>query len=275
MSSITKQLNILSLGMGVQSTTLYFMSHYGIIDKIDYAIFADPGAESIDTKKYLEWIIKWQYENNGTPILVNKEKNLLKDISVDENSTNQRFVSIPMFTKDEYGEIGMLKRQCTNEYKIMVVDKTIRELYGLKKYARNIPTTLIIGISLDEIERVKISSEKWKTLKHPLIEMRMTRMDCEKWLRENHLPIPPKSACIFCPFQSDSRWLDKKENNPEEWNICVEVDKIIRNSKHKGISNPAYLHPSGKPLNEVDFKNEKQYKIFQTFKNECEGMCGN
>jgi hypothetical protein len=268
-------MNILSLGLGVQSSTLYFMSHFGIIDPIDYAVFADPGAESEETKKFLEWILQWQFDNDAAPIIVADQKNLLKDILTAKNSTKNRFVSIPMFTKNENGQIGMLRRQCTNEYKLEVVDQAIRELYGLKKYARNLPTNVLIGISLDEIERMKISREKWKTLIYPLIKMRMTRMDCEKYLRDNKLPLPPKSACIFCPFQSDSRWIDKKENFPEEWDLCIKIDKIIRNSTKKGIKSPAFLHPSGKPLDKVDFKNEKQYKIFQTFKNECEGMCGN
>ena len=42
-------MRIISLGLGVQSTAMYLMSSLGYIDRADYAIFADPGAELPDT----------------------------------------------------------------------------------------------------------------------------------------------------------------------------------------------------------------------------------
>ena len=42
-------MKIISLGLGIQSTAMYIMSTLGDIDRADYAIFADPGAELPDT----------------------------------------------------------------------------------------------------------------------------------------------------------------------------------------------------------------------------------
>lgn len=49
-------MRIISLGLGVQSTALYFLSSMGIIERADHAIFADPGAESQQTYDYLEFL---------------------------------------------------------------------------------------------------------------------------------------------------------------------------------------------------------------------------
>ena len=48
------------------------------------------------------------------------------------------------------------------------------------------------------------------------------------------------------------------------------MDKTIRDLSQHGINDKIYLHPSLKPLDEVDF-NENQLEMFD---NECEGHCG-
>ena len=120
-------MKIISLGLGVQSTALYLMSSLGYIDRADHAIFADPGAELPDTYQLWDYLNEWRRLNNGIP-LTKKKKSLYDDIIRGQNSTGQRWASIPAF--GESG--GMIRRQCTLEYKINVVVKIIRELHGLK-----------------------------------------------------------------------------------------------------------------------------------------------
>ena len=52
-------MKIISLGLGVQSTAMYLMSSLGYIDRADYAIFADPGAELPDTYKLWDYLNDW------------------------------------------------------------------------------------------------------------------------------------------------------------------------------------------------------------------------
>ena len=49
-----------------------------------------------------------------------------------------RFVSVPFFTKNEESKVKKVwvRRQCTREYKITPIAAKIRELLGMKKYAR-------------------------------------------------------------------------------------------------------------------------------------------
>lgn len=275
----------LSLGLGVQSTWLYLASSMGLLPRMDAAIFVDTGREKKKTLEYLEWLEKWSDKNNGIPLIVIRKKNLYADLLNKENPTGGRFSSIPAFTKNEDRSIGMLRRQCTNEYKIEQVDKAIRELLGLKRNQR-VKQIIEIwqGISLDEIDRLKIPQEKWKVFVYPFCgyyipsngkaqkvdwNFLMTRHKIIAEYERHGLPVPPKSSCVFCPYQSDYAWYEMKVNEPDDFTAAIEVDEAIRNSAKKGINSPAYLHDSCKPLKEIDFSSHAN----DLWKGECSGTC--
>lgn len=240
------------------------------------------GVKDAEPYKYLKFLQKWQKANNGISIIV-KRKNLYKDLLNAENSTGQRFSSIPAFTKNDDGSVGMLRRQCTNEYKIQVVDDAIRDLYGLKPNQRRPATEVWHGITLDEMERMSIPDSAWKINTYPFIGYaaskknqgykidiceQKTRADAMAWYVKNNLPIPPKSSCVFCPFQSDKKWYDMKINEPKDFAAAVKIDKAIRNSSKKGTNNPIYLSRSCKPLDQVKFNPNNEFEW-----GECSGNC--
>jgi hypothetical protein len=126
--NLEADLKIISLGLGVQSTAVYLMSSIGDrLPRADYAVFADPGAEHYKTYEILEWLLKWKKENNGIPIIINKDKNLYKDI-INKIPKAERVASIPAFSKNSD---GLLMRQCTSEYKIQPVVRACRKLHNL------------------------------------------------------------------------------------------------------------------------------------------------
>jgi hypothetical protein len=62
-----REIHVLNLGAGVQSTTLYLMFALGHMPKpLDYAVFADTGDEPAAVYRHLEWLMSL----NGPPILV-------------------------------------------------------------------------------------------------------------------------------------------------------------------------------------------------------------
>lgn len=278
-------MKVISLGLGVQSTWLYIASSIGILPKVDAAIFADTGREKTKTLEYLNWLIGWADKNSSIPLIVIQKKNLYADLLNTENITGDRFSSIPAYTKNVDGSVGMLRRQCTNEYKIEQVDKAIRELLGLKPKMRIKGVVEIWkGISIDEIQRMTIPHEKWKTFVYPfcgyhvsnkagaiksLSEYRMTRSSIINEYIKYNMPVPPKSSCVFCPYQSDRAWFDMKNNNPEDFTAAVKVDEAIRNSAKKGILSPAFLHDSCRPLKDIDFSGNDN----DLWKGECSGTC--
>lgn len=278
-----KEIRILNLGAGVQSTALALMAETGEIPKFDYAIFADVQAEPKAVYSHLEWLIK----QLSYPVLVRTRGSLLENLKNGINNDGQRFCSIPSFT-GSYGQLlGITRRQCTSEFKINVVDTVIkREILNLPKYGRipkDILITQVFGLSFDEQRRVlKVRAshghkENW-VVSFPLFDLEMTRVDCVKWLESYGMPhITPRSACTFCPYHSDSEWLRMKKEDPESFQQAVEVDRLLRdpNSRcNQGMNQQLWLHKSCKPLDQVHFGKDLPNQSLFGFSSECEGMCG-
>lgn len=273
-----EQMHVISLGAGVQSTTMLLMAARGEIEpKPKYAIFADTGWEPTEVYRHL-FTMKQHVKKFGIEVIITRrDRQLARQEDIREDTQigaedGSRFASMPFFTLDENGEKGMVMRQCTQEYKIAPIHREVRRLLGVGPRGR-IPEGAVVmwmGISLDEIERMKPSRKKWMEHRFPLIEKNMDRVACTTWLRRNRYRVPPKSSCIGCPFHDDIAWLELKRNNPEEWMEAVYFDRKIRNlPKLKG---QAFLHRSCVPLEEVDLS-ENQGTL-DLFANECEGHCG-
>jgi len=267
-----KKLVIISLGAGVQSSTMALMAAKGELPKPDCAIFADTGYEPKNVYAYLELLKNIL----PFPILKVNNGNIKEDI-VEYINNGKRMPNPPFFTKDKTtGKKGMLMRQCTTDYKINPIRKKIRELCGVEKgkhFPKDKYVEQWIGISMDEIMRMKPARDKYILNTHPLIEMKMSRQDCINWMKKNEFPLPEKSACVFCPYHSDNFWNDMKKNNRSEFDEAVKIDKFIRNG-NKNLTSELYLHRSLKPLDEVEFKKDEKSKQIDMFNNECEGMCG-
>lgn len=274
--------NVISLGLGVQSTALYYMASMRELPPARVAIFSDTGRESTATYDYLDHLMQWQQKNNGVEIAVVQNKNLYRDLVYKSNVT--RFATIPAFTLADDGKVGMLRRQCTGDYKIQQVDDYIRdEVYRLPKRARRPVTEVSIGITTDEAERMSIPRQRWKVNVYPFLGLKVDsygnvervpwalprdRKNVMEWYQQKGLPIPPKSACVFCPYQSDHTWAMRKQNAPEDFQAAVRVDEAIRNSTKQGVKNPVYLHRSCKPLKDVVFNVSQKVEW-----GECSGTC--
>jgi hypothetical protein len=269
---MTYPVRILSLGAGVQSTTLLLMMLEGEIPRADHVIFADVGWEPQRVYTHLEYL-RDLMEQAEMPFHMVTEGN----IRADYLDGTKRAVSMPLHILDQNGKRGMVRRQCTAEYKIKPLMKKQRELAGLKRGERckEHRVTTVIGISYDEVQRMRDPAFPWIQNEYPLIDRKITRRDCIDWCKERGYPEPPRSACIGCPFKSQDEWIYLKQN-PEEWADAVDFDNQLREnlavrSRFRGT---AYLHKSGKPLPEVDLRTSEELGVQSLFNQECEGMCG-
>lgn len=263
---MNKPINVLSLGAGVQSTTMALMAAKGDLEPMpDCAIFADTQWEPAAVYLHLEWLI------GQVPFPVHKvsKGNLRADIMSRSKTAAGRVAAVPWHMRKPDGEAAMGRRQCTSEYKLNPIRRKVRELLGGKTPKGG--ASMWIGISTDEAMRMKPSRVGYMLNRWPLIEKRMNRNDCLRWLERNGFPAAPKSSCIGCPFHSDHQWRELKKN-PTEWNDAVEVDAAIRNQpKFRGQQ---YVHRSLRPLGEVDLSTAEDRGQINLFNNDCEGMCG-
>ena len=188
--------NILSLGGGVQSSTIYLMHLKGLIE-IDLAIFADTGNETQKTYEYINYLQIQGRLAGKDNIEIVRERDITEDIKTQIEKKEKLIYSPPFWIRNKDGNHGFLNQQCTDNYKRKPIKKYLRKQFPKQNY------NLIIGISLDEIHRVKPSRTKYINHVYPLIQKRMKRNDCLKWIKENNYIQPTKSGCIICPYASE------------------------------------------------------------------------
>lgn len=266
----------LSLGAGVQSSALLVMSALGLhgCPHADCAVFADTQGEPSWVYKHLDELDRWAAKH-GLPIYRVTAGNLAQDLADCRTGRRDRCASIPAWTAGADGRASPLWRQCTQEYKIRPIHRFIRQHLGYEPHQKvRHRVACLLGISLDEGQRAKASRFPWIVNAFPLIDAAFTRFDCAKLLDGLGLPVPRKSACVFCPYHADGYWRDLKQNHPHEFARAAAIDREVRDMSASGVANPVFLHRSLTPLDELQLSNDDGQLWFSEFAKECDGMCG-
>jgi len=233
---------VLSLGWGVQSWALAAMVALGEIEPVDFMIHADTTHETSWTYQHAKKWTSWLKKHRQTVITVKPYKNAL-------TAFNQwRGVYIPAFTKDHNGKRGQLRRQCTYVWKLGPIRRKLQELRNHE------PVELWLGISLDESHRVTNSNVKYIINRYPLIENKLSRLDCINWLNNKGLDVPKRSSCTFCPYHSVQEWQQIKAS-PKDWNEAIKHDEAIRK-----IRPPfdLFVHQNRVPLAAIDLRTPEE-----------------
>ena len=263
----------LSLGAGVQSSAMLVLAcSTDLVPTPDAVIFADTGDEPPWVYEYVEVLREWAAKYG---VEIHKaQKGVLSQWVIDRQKQGERFVSVPLYTKGDTGEReGMLRRQCTREFKVEPIIQKVREILGYAPRQRvKEKVRCMLGITIDEAQRMKPSWHKWVTNTFPLVDLGMHRTDCLKIMAEAGLPEPQKSACVYCPYHSDEYWQWMKDEQPEAFAQAVKFDHGVRSMTMKGMKAPAFVHRSCVPLDEAEFDASDPNQVDMW--GECEGMCG-
>lgn len=341
LAGLDRPLGVISLGAGVQSTTLAVKALRGELDEpVDAAVFADTGWEPKAVYRHL-WRLAGAFLDAGIPLYVNSKGNIREDAL----DPTHRFASMPLYvlnveevrrptawrpcptcagddvadlvlrlpgdltvsctTCDDEGIVpsdwtvehrqrrGIMRRQCTNEYKLRAIRQVTWRLHN----ATGRPgVRQLIGISTDELGRMRDSDLRYVTNVYPLVAMGLSRADCEEYLAGVGWSAP-RSACIGCPYHSDDEWLDMRDDpeRHDEWLDAVAFDEAIRggnvrllNNRAAELNGQAFLHAARVPLAEVNLVRKADrvtdpaaasaLALFgdeDGFGEECLGMCGN
>lgn len=254
---MTAQLVVKSTGAGVQSTAIALLIADGKLPAPDVAIFADTGWEPAAVYRQVDRLAE-VYESAGVEFIRVANGNLRND-AIDPD---HRYASIPYFVRNPDGSEGMGRRQCTSEYKLTPISRKIRELLGAKPPDfRRVPkgksAEQWVGFSTDEVMRANRRKDsrgvQYLTTRYPLLDLGMSRADCEQYLAERGWGHTVKSACIGCPFHGNRQWRELRDNHPDEWADAVAFDAAIRKGGSRGLplNGEAFLHRSRVPLDQA------------------------
>jgi len=255
-------INVISLGAGKQSSYMLLTALEGAFKfKPDLAIFSDTGCEPDYVYSYVTWLKDYVKNKYNFDIVIVSAGNIVDDTLNYLNGKKSRVAALPLRLS---GNGGLIMRQCTNDYKIAPLRKYVQTIRNGNK------VRLWIGISLDEIERIKDSTVKYIENYYPLIENRISIDQIINWFRENEMREPGKSACLICPFHSDNYWKVFKKQYPNEFEKACKFDDAIRN--YPNLKRQTFLSKHLKPLREIDFTQHPS--LFPELIEECNGLCG-
>lgn len=242
-------MRVFSFGGGLQSWTVLALQSMGKIKPFDAYVYADMGDSEPHTRDYIEQHIgkfDVRFVRVRVPSLL---ENLL--------DRSRNYIPIPVYLERE-GKTGIGRRICTVNYKIVPIDRWIRDEF------RGERVEVGIGFSLDERERCKpyagspITKIGRRALGYqrvevyPLIdEHRIYRVDCHKVIAEVGLPPVPKSACFYCPFRSRTYWIELKRDQPHLFEQALEIEAACNHKRSRTNKPPITLHPDGALTNVV------------------------
>jgi hypothetical protein len=245
-------MRVVSYGGGVQSTALLVLVAQGEL-QADALLFANVGDDSENpaTLRYFREVALPYAERHGVPLIelrktrrvyhheivrVSKPGDapdiLVLDVRrwyTQEPETlygrltqgSQRSIGIPVRLG---GNGAPARRTCTTDFKVRLIARWCWQ-HGARPAT---PAVTVLGISLDEFERMRNDSGiPYTRLAYPLVDRRMTRQDCMNVIASAGLPIPPKSSCWFCPFHSLRAWRDMRDQEPALFAKAVALEATL------------------------------------------------
>jgi hypothetical protein len=233
-----KVIRSFSFGGGVQSTAALVLAVQGDIDFQTF-LFANTGddSEHPDTLRYVREISMPYAAEHGIEV-VELHREFQRGPRAGQTETlrgrlmreGSRSIPIPMRMD---GNGAPATRSCTADFKIRVIG---RELKRRGATVEN-PAVVGLGISVDEIERAKPGVDPKAPYQHrtyPLLDLGMTRHDCMKVISAAGLPVPPKSACYFCPFHNREAWRRLRTSRPDLFADACEIE-VTLNRRRAGL----------------------------------------
>ncbi len=285
-----KKITAVSYGGGIQSTALAYLvinrhpELLAVVDALpDCFIFADVGDEPASvydtvaaTKASLEAVgIDLATVKKTTPYGDTLSKDILGRLERGELGLDVP----PMFAANLEGEAVPMNRQCTSKWKVKVIHEKLKRRAGLNlrkpSHRARVYVDQWLGISRDEVSRMRDAKETWLKHSYPLVDMKWDRARCVAYLDQVGA-VASRSACVYCPFHRNDDWARMKETDPESFLAAVEFERKIHEHFDAGnfkgrFYSRLYLHKSLVPLDQCDF--HKQGHLF-AFDNECAGVCG-
>ena len=246
--------HILAFGGGVDSTTLLAIELNRsraakligisrskldrVFPSVDAVVFSDPGAEypgtyeNIETAKTLSTLGGLRFE------VIRKEK---ENISEWLN----RLGNLPLLPGA--GHV------CSLKFKGEVLNK-----WAEKEYEGQIRWS--IGIEANEghrVKRIKIQKGSRHVHTHPLVELGLTRENCEDLLKVLWPREVIKSSCFFCPFASEEEIKNLHDNYPELWDRAKQIETNFKATSK--IKNQRWID-NGRKLNKAGRANKGEWR---------------
>lgn len=268
------RVSVWSCGGGVQSSAIAALICQGLLPNPELALIADTGMEQQSTWDYLSNVVN--------PALLAAGKTTVERIfkppgaqglvwnpegeDVEGMDPEDINILMPVHWKNTDGTTSRSRTFCSGEWKRKSVHHHLGTL-GIGH--RSHIVEMWLGMSRDELRRVRVSNTQWIEHHYPLVMgygLSYRRSDCMTLVERMGWPPAPRSSCWGCPNHSDAEWATVKQN-PGEWAQALALqDHLLQISGGR-----AYLHRGG-DLRDIDLQpNSQQLGLFD--QGCASGMC--
>jgi len=276
----------MSFGGGVQSTALAMLSltcdprllevTNGRIPEM--YLFADTGDERLVTYQHV-WEMADRILEGGGDFYCTYKGDLSDQVIEKALSGGSGANTLPFWVEDTKGRAAPVRRGCTTHYKINMLDRMAKRYFHVRRKNGHIggflaePVEQWLGISYDEVQRMKESVVQWRTFAYPLVDMHWTRGHCLEYLGSVGVQAT-RSSCVFCPFHGAEEWRHVKACS-EDWSKVLRVDRALeagfsQYGQMGGLRDRPFLSRHLQPIDTIDFTD---YQL-ALFDDECFGVCG-
>lgn len=195
---------IVSYGGGVNSKAMLLEWRNRNMPRPDLILFADTGGERPETYTEVAAFSEWLVGAGYPPITT--VRNDGKHGTLEQECLTQK--TLPSLA---YGW-----KKCSEKYKHRPQNKCAAAHPAAQQiWKSGAKVTKLIGIDAGESHRKKIESDDKYNYRYPLVEWDMDRDDCVHVIKAVGLPVPPKSACFFCPASRKQEILELAATHPD------------------------------------------------------------
>jgi hypothetical protein len=188
----------LSFGGGVNSTAVLVLLRPRVL------VFADTGDEHPDTYAYIRKHVRPFVDSYGGRFIVVRNSGKYRRLR--DQAIAERIIPV------------RINRWCTDKWKV-------RPIRNYLKSNSLLPCIQMIAIDAGEPHRAKESNYGTISNSFPLIDRDLDRDACVSIIANHGWPIPPKSGCFYCPFQTKPGWIALKREHPELFQIAVKMEQ--------------------------------------------------
>jgi len=230
---------------------------------VDRVQFSDTGGEKRSTMAFVELMSDWLEEQGYPPVTVLRYTTREGErLTLEENCLNKGILPSLAY--------GFHLKKCSQRWKVQVLNKDMNNWAPARRaWDEGECVIKYIGYDVGEQHRYQVHDDEKYIYEYPLLQdWKWSRSDCQAVLGYVGLPIPPKSACFFCPSTKKSEILKMKEENPELLERALEMEDKAQDNLHtiKGLGGTF----SWREFVEAD---ASQRKLFKGREREIACMC--
>jgi hypothetical protein len=198
------------------------------------SIMSNPGAERAGTVAYRDGVFAEWCRSVGFPVPVEITR-------AEEGKHRPRAWRLETL-REECERIGALPsvaygwKKCSLKYKAQPQRWWFdRQEWARAEWAAGRKITRLIGYDAGELPRVEDSFiDAWELARftpwYPLVDHGFDRDACIDLIRSEGLPIPPKSACKWCPNNTLAEWREYHRDEPADFLTTVDWSRAASNN---------------------------------------------